>query len=82
VGPHRGEVAELDPSLNFRLLGLGFSEEGGSFGSLVGVARDGKGASAPGCSHQSSCLMAGDSSFTSFLGLADRLLGPASLACL
>ena len=55
MGPHRGEVAELDPSLNFRLLGLGFSEEGGSFGSLVGVTRDGKGASAPGCSHL--CLL-------------------------
>ena len=48
-GPHRGEVAELDPSLNFRLLGLGLSE--GSCCSLEGVASGGKGAIAPGCSH-------------------------------
>ena len=50
-GPHRGEVAELDPSLNFRLLGLGFSEGGCCCWSLEGVPSDCKGAIAPGCSH-------------------------------
>ena len=51
-GPHRGEVAELEPSRTFRLLGLGFSEGGDCWESLVGVVVSGcKGAIAPGCSH-------------------------------